>query len=178
MYLGKQRKLNRWPGFDYSSPGLYFVTICTSGRQELFGQIMNDQMLLNETGQIANKFWLEIPKHFVNCELNEFVVMPNHIHGILFIYYKNEDEHRKIVGNAYMRSLRNTKMLLSQIIQLYKAAVTREINKNFDFHFCWQKSFYDRVLRNEKEFKIRREYIANNPINWHKDRNNPINIKK
>ena len=75
----------RLPGHDYSSPGAYFITICTHNRQYLFGEIVNNEMILNEYGEIANKYWYEIPKHYTNTQLDEYVIMPNHIHGIIFI---------------------------------------------------------------------------------------------
>ena len=106
----KERKLNRLKDYDYSQNGYYFVTICTKNREAWFGKIESDKMILNMFGEITKNFWVEIPKHFKNVSLDEFIVMPNHIHGIVII-----------VGNAYMRSLQDrTKMLLSRIIQQYK----------------------------------------------------------
>jgi REP element-mobilizing transposase RayT len=98
--------------------------------------------------------------------------MPNHLHGIIEILENDT------VGNAHVRSLRgdHTKMLLSKIIQGFKAAVTKEINKiqkiQNDFHFQWQKSFYDRIIRDEDELNRVRKYIIDNPANWETDRNN------
>jgi REP element-mobilizing transposase RayT len=139
----KERKLTRLKGYDYSQSGYYFVTICTKDREEWFGRIEDGRMYLSTSGEIATDFWAEIPLHFQHIEADEFSVMPNHVHGILII---EED----MVGNAYMRSnQRNAfmhslqdrkKMLLSKIIQQYKASVTRKINSlEGGLHFGWQK---------------------------------------
>ncbi len=87
------RKINRLRDFDYSNSGYYFLTICTKNREEFFGRIENERMILNEFGIIANKYWLEIPIHFQNCLIDEFIIMPNHIHGILIVnnYVGNND---------------------------------------------------------------------------------------
>ncbi len=174
MQIKKDRKLNRWPGYDYSWPGYYYVTICTKDRINYFGDIIDYEMKLNEIGDVVYNFWQDIPKHFNNCKLDEFVVMPNHIHGILYIFYKNENKYRRIVGNADLRSLQNTQMLLSKIIQQFKSSATRKINKQNNFYFQWQRSFHDRVIRNEPELLKIREYIINNPINWQNDKNNQL----
>jgi REP element-mobilizing transposase RayT len=169
----KERKLNRLKDYDYSKNGYYFVTVCTKNREEWFGRIDGDELRLNEFGDIAKNFWAEITGHFERVGIDEFSVMPNHVHGILII---EED----MVGNAYMRSnqrnafmhsLRNrTKMLLSKIIQQYKASVTRKINSLENvFHFGWQKSFYDHVIRNDRSLDNLRQYITSNPLKWELD---------
>jgi len=165
----KERKLNRLKDYDYSQNGYYFVTICTKNREAWFGKIESDKMILNMFGEITKNFWVEIPKHFKNVSLDEFIVMPNHIHGIVII-----------VGNAYMRSLQDrTKMLLSRIIQQYKSSVTREINSlQNDFCFKWHKSFYDHIIKDEKTLNNIREYITNNPLKWESDIENEINLKE
>ena len=133
---------------------------------------------MSKINKIAYDFWHKIPQHFNNCYLDEFIVMPNHLHGIIYINYNNEKEH-KIVRNAYMRSLQNTKMMVPRVIQTYKAAVTRETTKLLAKNMVvWHKSYYDRVIRCEKELNNIREYIANNPLNWQNDQNNPINLKQ
>jgi REP element-mobilizing transposase RayT len=170
----KQRKSNRLLKYDYSQNGYYFVTICTKNREEWFGKIENRQMILNNSGEIAKNSWIEIPEHFNNIRLDEFIVMPNHIHGVVII------ENDSVVGNAYMHSLQNkTKMLLPSVIQQYKASVTREINSiQKDYCFRWHKSFYDHIIRNENTLNNIREYIRNNPLRWALDIENRINIKK
>ena len=173
----RQRKPNRMPGFDYSACGCYFVTICIKQREmNSFGKIINGKIELSPIGEIAIKCWLEIPVHFSNIRLDDFVIMPDHVHGIVIILHN--------VGNANLRSLRTTiapdqkvsihakkitsdrsKMLLPKIMQNFKAAVTREINKypDGDF-FAWQKSFYDHIIHSQKELFQMRKYIHENPI--------------
>jgi len=158
----RERKSNRLRNYDYSESGYYFITIRTNNREECFGRVEGDEMHLNEFGEIARNFWAGIMIHFKCVGIDEFSVMPNHVHGILII---------EEVGNAYMRSLQDrTKMLLSKIIQQYKASVTRKINSlQHDFHFGWQKSFYDHIIRNEESLNNIRHYIRHNPLKWESD---------
>jgi putative transposase len=191
MKLFRQRKPNRMPKYDYSSRGCYFVTICVQNKDEgILGKIVDGKTILSNIGEIIKKYWLEIPSHFPWIRLDEFIIMPNHIHGILVIQHD--------VGNANLRSLHNpirfkqeipirserfpsdrTKMLLCKVIQNFKAAVTREINKcpTSDF-FIWQKSFYDHIIHNYKELLQIRQYIKENPNNWRKNNKEFDNIFK
>jgi len=178
----RERKQVRLRDYDYSQIGYYFITICTKNREEWFGKIESGIMRLNEFGEIARDFWFEIPSHFKEIKTDEFSVMPNHLHGILIIEEKTLGNG--MVGNAYMRShQRNaymhslqgrTKMLLPRVAQQYKAVVTRKINSlQNDFHFRWQKSFYDHIIRSEESLDNIREYIQNNPLRWDLDSENP-----
>ncbi len=166
------RKPNRLKKYDYSDAGWYFVTICTQNRECLFGNVINNKMVLNKFGEIIDKCWTEIPNHINNVELNEYIIMPNHVHGIIVIRNSNQP-----VGNAYMRSLQTdhwqyrTKMLLSIIMHEFKSAVSRYIRK-YNSLFQWQKSFYDHIIRNENDLNRIRQYIRDNPMNWNDDRNN------
>jgi REP element-mobilizing transposase RayT len=165
------RKPNRLKDYDYSQDGYYFVTLCTKNRENFFGKIKNGKMILNKYGDIAKKCWLEIPEHFSHVILDEFIIMPNHVHGILII--KN-----KTVGNKNFCSQEipwQTKLSksLSSIIRGFKIGVTKYFCEKNNHDFQWQKSFYDHIIRNEESlFKIR-EYIQNNPLKWElgKDRN-------
>jgi len=125
---------------------------------------------LNESGRIAENLWLEIPNHFEDMKLDEYIIMPNHVHGIVII---DSDD----VGNAYMRSLPydRTKMKLSKIVQQYKAAVTREINQIHN-DFNWQKSFYDHIIRNDKSLHRIRKQIHYNTLKWEYDQENQNEI--
>lgn len=159
--------------YDYSQPGAYFITICTYSRKCMLGNINSEMAELFSTGNVAKKFWLEIPKHFQNVELNQFIIMPNHIHGIIMIY-----DH-KPVGVQYIEPLRESKYQhiipgsIGSIIRSYKSAVTRWCNKNNYQNFQWQRNYYERVVRNENELNQIREYIQNNPLKWELDRENP-----
>jgi hypothetical protein len=203
MYRGPDRKLNRWQGYDYRYPGLYFVTICIKNRQPYFGEIVGCEMKLNEIGEIVRKQWLWLQDNFPNIRLDEWIIMPNHLHGIIEINFdklpiKNNDIVDKdgiivgngrdgkifgndsTVGNVLERSLRNrvnTKILpLYRIIGAFKTTSSKFIHQNGMMDFAWQKSFHDRVIRNEDELSNKRNYIISNPAKWAEDRNNPINI--
>jgi len=172
-YEKYNRKLNRLIDYNYSNPSDYFITICTKNRMCLFGYMENEIMNLNGFGKIVKKCWLEIPDHFNNIYLDEYIIMPNHIHGIITILGDENDNNR--IGNADLRSLRDrTKMLLPKIIHGFKSSVTRKINKKYNnSHEIWQKSYYDHIIRSEKSLNNIRDYTINNPVMWNEDRNNP-----
>jgi len=172
------RKANRLKDYDYSRNGFYFVTICTKNRKEYFGEINDEKMVLNEYGEIAEKLWLEIPNHFEDVKLDEYIIMPNHVHGIIII-----DSDEEPVGNRHACSLQEGRQYqkLPVVIGSYKSAVTREINQIHN-EFQWQKSFYDHIIRNDKSLHRIRKYIHYNPLKWEYDQENqneiPLKQKK
>ena len=168
-----KRKTNRLRDYDHSQDGYYFITICTKDWRKWFGGVENNEMVLNQYGKTAEDFWKEMPIHFGRVEIDEFRVMPNHIHGIVII----RNELGSHVGNAYMRSLKDrTKMLLSKTIQQYKASASRKINSLQNApYFQWQKSFYDHIIRNEESLQHIRQYIVYNPLKWGLDIENRNN---
>jgi len=139
----------------------------------MLGNIINGLARLFPVGNVAKKFWLEIPKHFQNVELDQFVIMPNHIHGVIMIY------DYKPVGVQYIEPLQENKYQhiipgsIGSIIRSYKSAVTRWCNKNNHQNFQWQRNYYEHIIRNENELNRIREYIQNNPLKWELDRENP-----
>jgi putative transposase len=163
MYINKKQRSN---AIDYSFPGLYFITICTKNKIHLFGKIENGEMILNETGRIAHNVWNEQINHFDNIKLYDFIVMPNHIHGIINIlntngYYVYNSE--RVINPKRIQKL-------PVIISSYKSAASKEINKvSGEKTFAWQASYYDRLIRNEEEFDALSVYIVKNPLNWEKD---------
>jgi len=174
----KQRKQIRLKNFDYSDAGWYFVTVCTQNREYLFGDIINNKMSLNQFGKIVNKFWNKIPNHFNNVELNDFQIMPNHIHGIIVIQNIKQFVGAKFISpETFDNSMGDLKIAptantsLSNIIKWFKSISTINIRKLLH-NFRWQKSFYDHIVRNEYDLYRIRKYITNNPINWDNDRNN------
>jgi REP element-mobilizing transposase RayT len=156
------RKQNRLSRYDYSQPGYYFVTICTSNRHEFFGSVETGIMSLSEAGKIANEVWLRTPKVYQNIDIDEYVVMPNHLHGVVII-----KPGEQATGLHYN---------LSRIIGSYKNVVAKDIHTNCDINFGWQPSFYDHVIRNNEGLDKIREYIRNNALKWALDRNNPANL--
>lgn len=153
-----ERKSPRLKGYDYSIPAYYFVTICTLNRIDLFGEVKGPVIMLNECGKILEECWLDLPNHYINCELDYYSIMPNHFHGIIIINERRDGSvthpNKKIHG-------------LSEIVRGLKTFSSKRINQHCtEKPFRWQKSFYDRIIRNEKElYKIRR-YIQQNSINW------------
>ena len=162
-------RLQHW---DYGSPGLYFLTICTRNRELYFGEIVETQNLasLQPTiiGNIANQYWLDIPKHFPFVELDEYVIMPNHVHGILF---SNKTDYAGWQQNKFGPQSKN----LGSIIRGYKAGVKTFATGN-QIGFGWQGRFHDHIIRSEKELNSIRQYIISNPERWRIDKNNPENL--
>lgn len=174
---------NRLKGYDYGSHGLYFVTICTKEKIHYFGTIVetddcpspintndtHDCASLRETemGKIAHEFWQQIPQHFPFVELDGFIVMPNHVHGILFF---NKPDKSDWNSNTFGKQTRN----LASVIRAYKLSVKRFANQN-DIEFEWQSRYHDRIIRDFNEFSNIQEYISNNPQKWANDEYNITN---
>ena len=159
----KERKLNRLAGFDYSNGGYYFVTICTKNRINCFGNIVDGQMVLNECGQIVEHQWIWLQKQYKYVELDEYVIMSNHIHGIIII-------DPVFVGNGRDHSLHEKIKSLSELIGAFKTTSSKLIHQLGMRTFHWQKSFYDHIIRNEHSLFRIQEYIRNNPAKWELDR--------
>ena len=155
------RKNPRLADYDYANAGAYFVTICTHQKQSVFGQIESGAMELNQCGQVAERIWRDIPIHFPSVDLDEWVVMPNHIHGILFI-----DD-----GRARHASPLHHRPKLGTVICAYKSAAARLINQTRGTPrvSLWQRNYYEHVIRNELSLAEIREYIVNNPLKWELD---------
>ena len=164
----KNRKTNRLERYDYSQGGCYFVTICVKERQSLFGEIIQDGMVLNQTGVIVNSRWQWLSERYEYVELDEYVIMPNHFHGILIIQTR-KDRSRPVPTDALkIKSL-------SELIGAFKTTSSKRIRENGFAYFQWQRSFYDHVIRNDDDLNRIREYIQNNPLKWSLDEYNPIN---
>lgn len=163
-------KPRRLKDYNYDFPGAYFITVCVNEKEIVFGEIMNGEMKLNEMGLIADKCWKEIPGHFEFVDLGAFVIMPNHVHGIVYIY---DDSALAKPLEAFGKLSGNNLKKLPNLIGSYKSSVTKEINRlSLSSVFKWQRSYYDRVIRNEKELENISQYILANPMNWSKDLEN------
>ena len=176
----KERKRNRLEGYDYSKDNLYFVTSCTRDRVHFFGEIKNHKMMLNACGEIAVKQWNWLAKRYPYLISHGFVVMPNHIHGILEI---NRDVipvgtccdlslHDEIEGIRHHQFIHNQIKIksLSQLMGAYKTSVSKQIHLLGTFNFAWQRSFYDHIIRNSDSFERIKAYILTNPKRWENDR--------
>jgi REP element-mobilizing transposase RayT len=171
----KDKKQYRYRGYDYSQDGFYFVTVCTRNKKNFFGDIKNGKMDLSDIGLIADRFWQEIPIHFPFCVLYEYIIMPNHLHGIIQI--DNGDDNCRNAPRRVPTGLHPlVKNSLSSILNHYKGSVKKYCNKNNFEYFAWQPRFYDRIIRNEKELNNIRQYILDNPLKWNLEKNNSENI--
>ena len=156
-----QRQSYRLHGHDYAAPGAYFVTICAFEKQMLFGNITNQTMTLSEIGKTVSKKWGSLLRHFPNIELDQFIVMPNHVHGVIWIKPRE--------ALAHCRGAINRAPTLGEIIRTFKAVTTYEIREKKLEYAIWQRSYHDRIIRNERELFAIRNYIKNNPNNWESD---------
>lgn len=195
------RRSIRLKDYDYSTTGAYFVTICSWNRECLFGDIADEKVRLNESGDAVMKYWNVIPGYFPHVETDEFIIMPNHIHGIIvfghnvgaqFIapYKKTATENQGVIGkglinqaptenNGMNQGVINHAPTVGEIVRAFKAQCTREINqmRNSPGFPVWQRNYYEHIIRNEDEMNSIREYLINNPARWAEDENNPANIK-
>lgn len=182
LSLNKYRiSSSRCPSWDYKHDAAYFITICTKKRENYFGEILNQNMQLSQTGVIADILWYEIKHHSKNVELDAFIMMPNHIHGII-ILAKNDDNDvletthaLSLPGDtkndmpAKKRFQNQGKSTLSSIVGSYKSAVSKHAHR-LAYEFEWQERFHDRIIRNLTSLGDIRNYIKNNPANWEKDK--------
>ncbi|MFH1061568.1 MAG: transposase [Candidatus Omnitrophota bacterium] len=172
------RKKHRLKDYDYTQNGLYYVTICTYDRELLFVGPRRDVAYtiyeINENGKIVQDEWTKIEQLRNNIVLDEYVIMPNHIHGIIII--NDTATSRRGPTGKFGKPISGS---LSTIIGLFKTAVTKRINqkRNTPGKSVWQKSFYDHVIRNDTSLQNIREYIRNNPLTWDNDEENTNKIK-
>ena len=161
----------RLKGYDYSSPGAYFITVCTKDRECLLGGIVDRQMILNHFGKIVLECWHDLPNHYSNIILDEFVIMPNHIHGIICIDNAVETGFKPVSTIKPVSTELNHG--LSEFVRALKTFSSRRINTNRQTpgYPVWQSRFYEHIIHNETELKRIREYITNNPLNWETDEN-------
>ena len=166
------RRSIRLQGYDYSQAGAYFVTICTQNRQCLFGDILDGEILLNEAGWIVANEWIKTPVIRTEIELDEWVVMPNHVHGILLITGSTD---RNSTGDRRVAPTGPQPRSVGAVMAGYKSAVTKRINelRQTPGAKLWQRNYWEHIVRNEPELNLIREYIQNNPNQWKMDRLNP-----
>ena len=177
------RRSIRLEGYDYTRPGAYFVTICTYRRDHIFGEVINGEMKLSALGEIVREEWLrsaEIRKEIQIFE-DEFVVMPNHLHGINWIMESvGADGVRPTKPDAHRASLRlrRAPRSLGSFIAGFKASATSRAVRELNMTGIWQRNYYEHIIRNDRELNNVRWYIVNNPLNWQLDRDNLQNIRK
>lgn len=172
------RRSIRLKGYDYTSPGMYFITVCTHQRQCLFGAIVDGEMELNDFGQIAVDCWQQIPKHFPKVCLDRFIVMPDRIHSILVIIDNDMDMAMSCPYEA--RFGLPIAGSLPTILGSFKSATTKRINisRNSPGNPVWQRNYYENIIRDSAALLKIREYIQTNPLLWHLDSLHPNNPSK
>jgi putative transposase len=151
----------RLRGYDYSQPGSYFVTLCTEGKEHLFGEIVEGEMHRNEWGDRVARSWNWLAQQYPYIDLDEWIVMPNHLHGIIVITDREG-------GSRTAPTKRKT---LGRLVGAFKTISTTDINelRGAPTHPLWQRDFYDHIIRNEDESNKIREYIRTNPLQWASD---------
>jgi putative transposase len=146
-----RRRQLRLRGYDYSAPGLYFVTACTQRRACILGRVLNDAVVLTSAGVAARDCLIAVPRHYGGVHVDSFIVMPNHVHAIL--------------------EVRQRRVSLGVIVGTFKAAVTRSTGRAR----VWQRGYYEHVVRDEADLERIRDYIVTNPAKWALDPDNPAN---
>ena len=191
------RRSIRLSGYDYLQEGAYFITICANGGQYLFGDIVNEEMVLNEMGQIAYDEWFRTPELRPYVSLDVFVIMPNHMHGIILLnddindavnrrgvlhtpspdmtHAKNTNVTNEGVCNTPLQNwpppnFRSPSKNIGAIVRGYKSAVTKQINLLDNIGTVWQRNYHEHVIRDEKSYVKISNYIIDNPKNWKEDK--------
>ncbi|MFN6074390.1 MAG: transposase [Fluviicola sp.] len=153
------RKSIRLKNYDYGKEGLYFITINCAKRQRLFGEVNDQKMNLNESGLVAKRCWLEIPSHYPNVCLHEFVIMPDHLHGIIEITFNNNP-------NGNESSFRSPSKTIGSIIRGFKIGVTKWMRQNTTIQEVWQRNYYEHIIRSSGDYERIAKYVNENPMNF------------
>jgi Transposase and inactivated derivatives len=170
--LERSRRSIRLKGYDYSQAGAYFVTVCVQDRRCLLGNVDDNGVVLSPVGGFVYQCLGQIPDRFETVELDEFVIMPNHVHVLIIIH-----DHVGVIHELPLHKRRRN-MLLSKIIGRFKMNSAKMANlklQNSGQRF-WQRNYYEHIVRNENCLNRIREYIINNPMRWQYDRENPYGI--
>ena len=164
--MQNDRQSIRLKNYNYTKQGMYYITICVQHELDLFGSIKNGNVVLNDFGYIAETEWVKTHTIRKNINIDQYIIMPDHIHGILII---NNDRrgtvHRAPTHERFGKPIPNS---IPTIIRYYKASVTRRINllRNRPGNQIWQRNYYERILRSINEYYAIRKYIIDNPKNW------------
>jgi putative transposase len=172
----RHRRSIRLPGADYTEAGGYFITICAANRREICGTVQHGQIFLNALGNVVLACLVQIPNHFANAELKEFVVMPNHVHAIIALHSRARyivplsAEDRTI--EKFQKPVHGS---IPTIVRTFKAAVARCAGKELrmEKEEIWQRNYLERVLRDGQEYADASRYIVENPRRWEWDEENP-----
>jgi putative transposase len=176
------RRSIRLKGYDYTQPGAYFITVVSYQRQYIFGEIVDGEMHLNWVGRLVQREWQRLTHRFPNIELDEFVIMPNHLHGIILIIKgttETEEDNAIEISRCAHTCEQFGKPVpgsIPTIIRSFKSAVSLRINRSRESSSTpvWQRNYFERVVRDQSELKQIREYIQYNPAQWSDDPENII----
>jgi putative transposase len=180
----------RLQGYDYSQSGAYYITIVTFGRECLFGQVINGEMRLNQSGQIVQRAWFDLPNHYPHVELGAFCIMPNHAHGIIVLddggrggsiskipvpIMAISNETPLPAGEQTRPYIVAKRHPLSEIVRAFKSFSARRINalRKTPGLPVWQRNYYEHIIRDDDDYNRIQLYIESNPVNWMKDDENP-----
>lgn len=179
------RKRLRLKNYDYSKEGAYFVTVYIHDRHCLFGEITDGHMILNKAGEMVAEVWKNLSRRFTNIEMDYYIVMPNHFHGIIQICRgdpcdrPNNLDHSNDRGEYKIRPYGTMNGSLGRIVQAFKSQTTHKYIMGIKMHGwfsfnkrLWQRSYYDHIIRNDADLNRIRAYITTNPIQWELDENN------
>lgn len=176
------RRSIRLKEYDYTQPGAYFITFCAYQRMHLFGNVVDGEMVLNDAGKIARDEWFKTAelRPYVKLYEDEFIIMPNHGHGIIWIVDDVGARRRRARTDVIEKFGKPVKGSIPTIVRAYKSAVTYAVNaaENQRGAVLWQKNYYEHIIRNDRELNNIGWYIVNNPFNWQLDRDNLQNIRK
>ncbi len=169
--------------YDYSAPAAYFITICTFRRANLLSEVIGGIVCLRAAGKIVEQYWLEILERYENVQLDKFVIMPNHFHGILLLdtagdspqHSRAEESDQPRRHSLSQPHMQRRRMLVPRIVGYFKMNSAKRINRmrGTPGERFWQRNYYERVVRSEDELRLIREYIVGNPVSWESDRENP-----
>jgi REP element-mobilizing transposase RayT len=166
----RRRRSIRLPHYDYAQRGVYFITLCVQHRRSLFGDVIDGSMVLKNLGEIVATEWRRTSKIRPNIAVDEFVVMPNHLHGLIVM-----EPLRRGVSHTPGGKFRSPAQTVSAIVRGFKGSTTRLINElqGTPGVMLWKRNYYEHIVRDDRELQRIREYIANNPAQWALDRENP-----
>jgi REP element-mobilizing transposase RayT len=169
------RRSIRLRGYDYSEAGAYFVTVCTQNRECLFGEIVDGKVILNDAGRMVESIWNELHQHYKGVETDEFVVMPNHFHGIIVLVGAGLALPRIDTTIRQNQGAASSAPTLGDIVRTFKSKSTIYVNRLLvrTGQRLWQRNYYEHIIRTEDEMNRLREYIVNNPAQWALDEENP-----
>jgi len=176
----RNRRSIRLTGYDYSQAGAYFVTVCVNSRRSLFGDIEDGKMALSDVGWMVYKWWKELEQKYSRVLLDEYCIMPNHMHGIIQIVGADLCVRPNMIDDGQIHKGQTRRsaptVSLADAIQWFKTMSTNEYIRNIKSNswpsfnkYFWQRNYYEHVIRDDNDLSRIREYIVNNPVKWEED---------